>query len=167
MSPRQSLSRGPWYLKAFGFPPKSREWQMMWMPDKKSQAWRWGCHPWIVLLPLIRHPWMPLSGVHKYWKDVDSRLKISGMTKKGCHPWTPLSFPCLSFLNDSIRNLNNRTGNPLCIFSPKSVTSECFYQGSTVFKAFGFPIKDFGNDKVFGCLIKNLRHDGGGWIPDY
>jgi hypothetical protein len=32
------------------------------------------------------------------------------------------------------------------------VTPEWFYQGSTVLKRFGFPIKDFGND-------------GGGWIP--
>jgi len=32
------------------------------------------------------------------------------------------------------------------------VTPEWFYQGSTVFKAFGFPIKNLGND-------------GGGWIP--
>jgi len=36
---------------------------MMWMPDKSAQAWRWGCHPWTSLLPLIRHPWMFLSGV--------------------------------------------------------------------------------------------------------
>ena len=37
---------------------------------------------------------------------MDSRLRISGMAKKGCHLWTPLSSPSPSFLNVSIRNLN-------------------------------------------------------------
>jgi len=29
---------------------------MMWMPDKSAQAWRWGCHPWRLLSPQVRHP---------------------------------------------------------------------------------------------------------------
>ena len=58
------------------------------------------------------------------------------------------------------------------------VTPAIFKPGSTVLKTFGFPIKDFGNDKkkgsflngstrglnylrtkISGCLIKALRHD--------
>jgi len=87
-------------------------------------------------------------------KNVDSRLKISGMTKKG------------SFLNGSTRGPNNGRGhtygsirNPNylraktsgCLIKDfrhdeKGVTPKCFYQGSAVLKRFGFPIEDFGND---------------------
>jgi len=41
-------------------------------------------------------------------KNVDSRLKISGMTEG------------VDSLNASIRDLNNRTGKPLCIFPSPS-----------------------------------------------
>jgi len=44
--------------------------------------------------------------------EEDPRSLISGITERGHHLVSP------SFLNGSIRNLNNRTGNPLCIFSP-------------------------------------------------
>ena len=67
----------------------------------------------IASITLVCHPWMILSGVQKQLKNqrksknVDSRLKISGMTKKGGrHSWMPLSSPSPSFLNASIRNLN-------------------------------------------------------------
>ena len=83
------------------------------------------------------------------------------------HSWTSLSSPYLSFLSGSTRNLNN---GRRCSYGSKKkkakawipdkksrewrerkvVTPECFCEGSTVFKAFGFSIKDFGDDKWCG-----------------
>ncbi|MDD3699606.1 MAG: hypothetical protein PHI00_07665 [Atribacterota bacterium] len=80
---------------------------------------------------------------------MDSRLKISGMTEK-------------------------KVVTPEWFYHPLFVTPAIFKPGSTALKAFGFPIKDFGNDggrgrsirnlnylraKIPGCLIKALRHD--------
>ena len=45
------------------------------------------------------------------------------------------------------------------LLSPLVVTPECFYQGSTVFKAFGFPIEDFGNDRGGGFPTTNFGND--------
>jgi len=44
-------------------------------------------HSWVVLSPFVRHPWTVLSGVHGFEnqrksKNMDSRLKISGMTEE-------------------------------------------------------------------------------------
>ncbi len=76
-------------------------------------------------------------------KSMDSRLKISGMTKKeGRHPWTPLPSRCLSFLSVSIRNLNYLRA-----------------------KASGFPIKDFGNDCGGGFPPKFQAWRRGGRFP--
>ena len=76
----------------------------------------------------------------------------------------PLSSPSLSFLSGSIRNLNNGRGNPLCIFPSSSV------------KAFGFPIKDLGNDgkgrssplngSIRGPQYFKPKKKAKTWIPD-
>ena len=39
------------------------------------------------------------------------------------------------------------TVTPECFYHPLSVTPAIFKPGSTALKAFGFPIKDFGNDE--------------------
>jgi len=72
------------------------------------------------LSPLVRHPGNLQAGVHGF-KSVDSRLKISGMTEK-------------------------KVVIPEWFYHLLFVTPAIFKPGSMVLKAFGFPIKDFGND---------------------
>ena len=52
-SPRQSLSRGPWFLKVFGFPIKDFR-----NDEGGRSSFLNGS------ITLIRHPWVVLSGVH-------------------------------------------------------------------------------------------------------
>jgi len=75
-----------------------------------------------------------------------------------------LSSLCPSFLSVFIRNLNYLRAKSMD--SHLLVTPAIFKPGSTVLKAFGFPIEDFGNDGGRGCLIEALRHDGGRKTPD-
>ena len=85
------------------------------------------------------------------FKYMDSRLKISGMTKKEA-----------SFLNGSTRGLNNGR--------------EHFYGSKKKKQKRGFPIKDFGNDggrrssplSIFirGPQHLNTKEEAKMWIPD-
>ena len=73
-------------------------------------------------------------------KNLDSRLKISGMTGKGGrHPWAPLSSRCLSFLNVFIAPYS----------SPRRLPS----RGPQYLKAYGCLIKDFRHDKKEGSFL--------------
>ena len=104
-SPRQSLSRGLQYLKT-------------WIPDKRFREWRRGWIPWMPLssscLSLLDASIVPLSVTPEWFyhlllvtpewfyqgsmvlktkeksKNLDSRLKLSGMTAGG-HSWVFLS----------------------------------------------------------------------------
>ncbi len=101
------------------FKPGSTVFKSIWMPDKKFQAWRMRRSsllnastitlpviPERLYHPVVCHSWMSLSGIQiiggdipivpnrktkRKSKNMDSRLKISGMTKKECHPWMSLS----------------------------------------------------------------------------
>ncbi len=133
---------------------------------------------------------------------MDSRLKISGMTKKRRHSWMVLSpfvrhpddfravfsLPLNVFIApcSSPRQSLSRGPQYLKIWIPdwrfrewrrSTIRGRCplITPGKTKnkkhkrpvrekkppsVKAFGFPIKNFGNDEWCGCLIKALRHDG-------
>jgi len=169
-SPRQSLSRGPQYLK-------TKEKIKAWMPDKGFQAWqkstiRGRCP---LINPQKRKTWRQkrkiknnteektsassflngsitlrssprqsssrgpeVSKKQRKSKNLDSRLKISGMTKKGGrHPG----------------NLRAVFSLPLNVFiAPYSSPRQSLSRGPWFLKVFGFP-------------IKNFTHDGGDGFP--
>ena len=123
-SPRQSLSRGLQYLKT-------------WIPNKRFWEWRegevatpeWFYRP-LFVTPAIFKPGSMVFKNQRRRKNLDSRLKISGMTREGGE-----------FLSVFIRGLNYLRAKNMD--SHLLVTPAIFKPGSMVFKSIWMPDKKF------------------------